>query len=336
VLAPLAAIALALATREPMDAQSPALSSPAPSSPEAVARAFFAALEGRRWREAARWLHTAALASFREHALMMARSSLQAELTMTTAEDLLRRDPDMPREAAEYEVRRMSKSMERLRADVLEEAGVGSLEELERLSREEVFTRLMAARDERGLMQRMALEKMDTATAELVARAAPRQVRTVLGSAVGAAPDVAYVTYSASYQGPAFYRMVPARVAVVGMRRDGPGWKVDPGEVVGHELLGGGNFAVAFEAESDPSDLREAVRKTVVWPAEGAPRFRARMEGAGADPIKQPPTTLILERLAPDGAVAARVEVPAEAWSLLGEVVFLWSLLVMDPHEAAH
>jgi hypothetical protein len=349
VLALLAICVLLAPTAMPesLRAQDPAVPTSAPTlPPEAAAQAFFAALESGRWPDAARLVHSAALMRYREQNISMVRSALrEPERPVVTPEVLLRHDPQMPREVAEYQARRVAEASQDHRRWALEHAGVASLEELERLSPEEAFARFLAANDERRAIQRAVEREADPAMGELLARAAPRTERTVIGSVPapgkhGAgdvqADSVAYVVYSVTQRAPHTPSMGPERVAVVGARRDGAVWKVDPGEPMGHELFGGGSFAVSVETEGGPSNLLDAARHVAVWPAQGTPRLRARMAGAGADPLKAPPTELVLERLAPDGTVTARVEVPAEAWDRLADVVVLWSLLIVPPEASRH
>jgi hypothetical protein len=120
----------------------------------------------------------------------------------------------------------------------------------------------------------------------------------------------------------------------MGTRRVGSGWKLDPGDHVAHELFGSSNYSVRFShVEDGPPDLSAAVRQVVVWPDEGAPQLRIRLVGAGPDPLEVPPTALVLERLAPDGTVAARLEVPADASGRLGEIVTLWCLLIPEVED---
>jgi|GEM_PF-4241223 len=323
--------------------ESPPFQHPAaPSSPEAAAGAFFDALESRRWADAARLVHPAALARYREHTLSSVRATTGVpERPAITPEDFLRHDPQMPREVAEYQARRSNEAAQEHRGWALERAGVASLEELERLSPEEAFARFLAASDEQQGMQRAMEGKVDEVVGELLTRMAPRTERTVIGSVpapagqgAGEAGGSAYVTYSITHRVAHAPTPGPEQVAVVRVRRDGPAWKLDPDEPMMHELFGGGSFAVSVGTEDgSPSSLFEMARTPAVWPAEGTPRLRVRMAGAGDDPLKVPPTGLILERLAPGGAVAASVEVPAEAWDHLSPVVSLWALLVTAPEQ---
>lgn len=334
VLALVAAIASA-----PLRAQASAPG--AASTPEGVARAFIAALEGHRWADAARLVHPDALNRHRERSLSSLRG-LTHRPTITV-EDLLRHDPEMPREVAEYQVRRATEGAQDYPRMEFERAGVASVEELERLSPEEAFARYLEANDLRRSLQRMMERETDAGSAELFSRLAPRIQRLVVGSVPAPQPpgisglpagEFAYVLYSVAHRVRHDPQSGPERVAVVGARRDGSGWKLDPGDPDGHELFGSSNYSVGFShVEDGPPDLSAAVRQVVVWPDKGAPQLRIRLVGAGADPLEDPPTGLVLERLAPDGSVAAHVEVPADALESLGGVVTLWSLLIPEAED---
>ncbi len=302
------------------------------ASPDAAVRSFFSALEGRRWREAAAMVHPAALARLREERVQMARAMAPGGRRSITVEDLMRSDPKMPREVAEYQVRRDAEGMAEHQDWALRRFGVVSVEELERLSAEEAFARWLQATDTREFLRDDVMRQGDSLRAELAARVAPREVRAVLGS-VPAGDTLAYVTYTAAMRMSPTDITLPERVGVLAARRHGAGWRVDPGRLMGDALFGGGNFAVAFDTEFAPVDLTRQVRETAVWPATGAPRFRARMQGFGSDLLRQPPTSLVLERLAPNGTVAARMEIPAAAWNGLSGVLSAWALLVAEPPE---
>jgi hypothetical protein len=305
------------------------------ATPDAAVRSFFAALESGRWMDAARMVHPGALARFREGHLESVRSAtdpaFQRELSV---DELLRHDPQMPRAVAEYQVQRNSQSTRTYLRHALESAGVASLEELERLRPEEAFARFLAANDERRQIQRALEGRADSAMGALISRMAPRTLRTLIGT-VPAAPgaETAYAVYSVSHGGGMMGLAGHGRVSVVALRRDGEGWKLDPAEAGAHELFGGTGFAFSIEPTGSMPDFAALAARPAVWPEAGTPRLRVRMEGAGADPLKQPPTTLIVERLAPDGTVAARVDVPAEAWRTLSGMFELFTLLLPEPES---
>ena len=307
------------------------------ATPDAAARSFFAALESGRWMDAARMVHPAALARYRERKLSSLRSSADsAAWRPQTVDDLLRFDPQMPRAVAEYQVQQSRQHRDTYQGHELASAGVASPEEFERLAPAEAFARFLAASDERRQMRRALEGKTDSVMAALISRMAPRSVRTLIG-AVPAAPgaETAYAVYSVSHGGGRMGVGGHARVSVVGLRRDGAAWKLEPGEAEAHELFGGGNFAFSIEPSGSMPDFAALAARPAVWPEDGAPRLRVRMEGVGADPLKQPPTMLIVERLAANGTVAARVDIPAEAWRTLSGMFELFMLLVPEPESPA-
>ncbi|MET0399674.1 MAG: hypothetical protein ABW277_23000 [Longimicrobiaceae bacterium] len=311
-------------------------------TPEATVRAFIAALESQRWEEAARLVHPEALDRYRERSLSSLRAV--AHRPSITAELFLRQDPQMPREVAEYQARRAAEGAREYPRFEFERAGVASVEELERLSPEQAFARYLEANDLQRSLQREIERETDEQSAELFTRDAPRLDRVVVGSVPAPQPpggisgmpagEFAYVLYSVAHRVRHYPKHGPERVAVMGVRRDGSGWKLDPGDYEAHELFGSSNYTVGFShVEDGAPDLSAAVRQVVVWPDTGAPQLRIRLVGAGPDPLNVPPTALILERLAPDGTVAARVEVPADASGRLGEIVTLWCLLIPETED---
>ena len=109
--------------------------------PESVAAAAFAALDAERWDEFVGWLDPEAVEEFRAGQLHVSKPHERRPLT---ADDILRHQPDMPPEAVEYHLKRLQRS-DRGGPDIgsLFE-GVGSLDELERLSGPEMLVRRLA------------------------------------------------------------------------------------------------------------------------------------------------------------------------------------------------
>jgi hypothetical protein len=160
----------------PLRAQTP---NPAASpTPEAVVRAFIAALESQRWVDAARLVHPTALDRYLERSLSSLRAV--AHRPSLTAEDFLRQDPQMPREVAEYQACRAAEGARDYPRFELERAGVASVEELERLSPEQAFARFLEANDLQRSLQRVIERETDEQSAELFSRAAPRLERVVV------------------------------------------------------------------------------------------------------------------------------------------------------------
>jgi hypothetical protein len=74
--------------------------------PTATVQSFWNAVLAMNWVEAVRYLDLRDVARARRIQLDLARAPRGREYTVA---DLMRRDPEMPREAAEYEVRRIEK-----------------------------------------------------------------------------------------------------------------------------------------------------------------------------------------------------------------------------------
>lgn len=133
-----AAAALALLATSPLPAQ---------TTPAEAANGFLNAWNARRWTEAARLLDLDQFETFRrDFAARAARGG--ADAPRMTVEDLRRRDPSMPREVAEYQVRMMEEQRRRF-ADPTpwEFARVNSAAALTALSSVEAAARWIESRD---------------------------------------------------------------------------------------------------------------------------------------------------------------------------------------------
>lgn len=296
-------------------------------SPDAVVRDLLDAVERERWLDAARLVHPDALDRHRAQMLAMVRPGTELAPWAVTPEMLMRTDPGMPLEVAEYQARRAEASMGEHRRLILDAVGVGSIEALEALDPAELFARQLAANDERtAFAQAAAAAVDDPAFAEMIARTGPSTRRSVIGRVNDKSaeePEVAYVAYRADYGRHA----TAERISVVAVRRADGDWRVDPGEM-GAGFMSAGNFSITVESSGAEAFVREIAAAPAVWPREGAPRLRLRIDGVSDEPWSAPPSALVVERLAGDGSVEARIEVPAEAWADLRELAELWSILV--------
>jgi hypothetical protein len=81
----------------------------AQSSPEDVVRAFFKAEREGRWIDAARFMDLQRFERLRSNALSAA--GFRSVWVNRTADDLMKQDPEMPRAAAEYQLKKMNESM---------------------------------------------------------------------------------------------------------------------------------------------------------------------------------------------------------------------------------
>jgi hypothetical protein len=126
----------------------------AQESPTDVAASFFKAVAEERWRDAARLLELRAFDRYRRE--QVASMRLPMPESTITVEELLRHDPDMPRAAAEYRVRKAQEARRNTRERLLahEYAGVTSLDSLAAMSAEEAAARWLQVRDVRWMSRR--------------------------------------------------------------------------------------------------------------------------------------------------------------------------------------
>ena len=133
------------------------------SNPGDVVRAFFKAEDEGRWLDAARMLDLKSFEPIQRNAVTASRR--QGTFRQTTAEDLMKFDPDMPRAAAEYQVKRMNESR-RTHNYLLEEfARVTSVDSLAALSTEQAAARWLEAQ---GPEWKMEVSAKDSRTAPKV------------------------------------------------------------------------------------------------------------------------------------------------------------------------
>lgn len=122
-----------------------------PNTPESVMRAYFQAVAERRWRDAAQFVDTAFTEQMRRHTIMSATERERA----VTVEEHMRSDPEMPREVAEYFVRRAQQSMRAFGNEIAHEfALVEDTTTLRQLSAMEAAARYVHAQDPRYMLWR--------------------------------------------------------------------------------------------------------------------------------------------------------------------------------------
>ncbi|MBM4188998.1 MAG: hypothetical protein FJ206_16995 [Gemmatimonadetes bacterium] len=127
------------------------VAAPRPSSaqntPSETASRFLEAWNARRWSQAAALLDLDQFDRFRQDFIARSRQAGGRRPTMTV-EELRRMDPDMPREAAEYQVRRMEEEARRYADPTpFEFARVSSASALRALSTAEAAARWLESRD---------------------------------------------------------------------------------------------------------------------------------------------------------------------------------------------
>jgi hypothetical protein len=149
-------------------------------SADSVARAFFHAIAGEQWSTAARYLDLEAFQPFVSQALEWVRQS--GPTRAPTLEDILRNDPDMPREVAEYHARKFQEYA-RAEANPLPRmfAGVASADSLAALPLDRAAAAWLQAQDDRTQLRELsARNQCPTPPADSLARAASHQVLGVL------------------------------------------------------------------------------------------------------------------------------------------------------------
>ena len=160
--------------------------------PTQIMEAFWRSLVSQRWAEAAGFLELTALDTYRRELVREARQTRAAP--PLTVERLMRADPDMPREVAEYEVRRHGQRAKQPPSQQIPGfAGLDSMAQLERLSLEELGTRWVQGNDLRGMMkQQLAAQNCPTGSAmdSILAASTPR----VIGS-LQVSPDTAIAVF---------------------------------------------------------------------------------------------------------------------------------------------
>jgi hypothetical protein len=193
-------------------------SSPADEATQA-ARALFLAVAEARWADAAELMHTGTLEEFRERHLENARRAPDWQRA-ESVEELMRREPGMPRAVAEYQASRSAEMRRKFPPPSLAEgfARVETLAELEALSAKEMFARFLEASDWRYRAARQIERGGGTITREGHA-ALPRTRHEVIG-AVPDGQDVAYVVYRIIHIGDG-----PREVQTLRMERTPEGWR---------------------------------------------------------------------------------------------------------------
>lgn len=175
----------------------------AQDTPEAVARAYFAALQAQHWSEAAALTDPAEVQRFRRQRIEMARAARRP--ASLTVEELRRMDPQMPECVARYQVeqaqRYASRVEERMRGLL---PGAETPGELEALPPGELLARSLRAADPRVQAEeamRMEAEvrpalrdSLARVTPDSLSRLLPSAQRTVVGS-VRQGDTLAYVVF---------------------------------------------------------------------------------------------------------------------------------------------
>jgi hypothetical protein len=182
----LALLAVAASGAAPLAAQ---------DSPREVATAFFTAVAEERWRDAAGLLDLRTFERFRRDQVQWMRAPTP-EPTITV-EQLLRHDPGMPREVAEYEVKRIRERSRDVRGQMLERefANVTSVDTLAALPAAEAAARWLQAQDYRWLWRLARRDAAHRGCPTMPESEGPRAaVREIVGAIL--ADTIGYVLHT--------------------------------------------------------------------------------------------------------------------------------------------
>lgn len=289
---------------------------------EAVVRAAFAALDAMRWSEAAALVHPETLERIRAWELQSARDQQR----LRDEPLAYYRGAEMPPEVVAWHAEQRRRHERRSSGSVSwlswQFAGIGTLEQLEALSAEELFARHLEASDPRAQLARHVRgtgQEVPPEVAEAVAGLLPQ--RAVIGSVVENDATVHVVYRTRSGAGP---DVQADEVATVTVRRTPQGWRLWTGSR-DRALFRESHTGLAFFSVADEEEERERLRglaeRVVTWPLEGGGEARAFLTGytGGMEPAR----SLVVEVARPDGT-EARVEIPAEAFTRVAELLLGW------------
>ena len=115
--------------------------------PEAATRAFFSALVERRWLDASRLVDPETRQRFKQGELRFAAEVARGP-QIPTIDDLLKRDPSLPRAVAEYQIQQHQRMVKQMGDPLADEmVGVGSAQDIRALPDAEVLARWLEAHD---------------------------------------------------------------------------------------------------------------------------------------------------------------------------------------------
>lgn len=193
--------------------------------PEAVARAYFDALEQERWADAAGLVDPAFVAAFHQDQIRVfsdrSPSALSAE---QMAAQLREHDPEMPLEVAEYQARKMLEVSEDQESFIAYRfARVESVEQLLALTPFELMARHLEAEDPRFQYRigiERARERLPPQAAAAIEDHMPSVGWTILGSIVES-DSLVHVVYR-----PIMPHRGPAAVEAASLKLTAEGWRL--------------------------------------------------------------------------------------------------------------
>ena len=122
------------------------------TDPRQVAGAFFEAVAAERWREAAGFLDLESFDVYRQAQIASARSTRPER--RLTVEEMMRRQPDLPRAVAEYYIKQINEvGKDRARGLKLEFAGIDGADALAAMTPIDAASRWIEAQDFRYQMR---------------------------------------------------------------------------------------------------------------------------------------------------------------------------------------
>jgi len=198
---------------------------------------FFEALWRGEWRQAASLVDLSGFTMYLDGVLQP-----RPPVPPLTVEQYLRHDPDMPREVAEYQVRRFNESqLHAAQRMGMGFAGIDSSAQLARLAPHEAMARWLEARDPAYRIRHEFAERGCDTTAAAVAARNLRMRSRVLG-AVEATPERAWVVFVTGFgdDPPTGANRDHPDAKVIPFRLTAAGWRLDWNQFVEGMLFTGG------------------------------------------------------------------------------------------------
>lgn len=226
------------------------------ATPEAVVAALSRALAARRWRDAVAFLDEASLQEFHRSQTKFIPERVAPPRTLT-ADDLMRHEPEMPRDVAEYTVRQHRRHQEdHIMHPEHEFAGITSWAEIATLAPDDLASRWLEAHDPANEMRRQLARKGRPSLADDFLP--PQRQLLPLGH-VREGDNLAHVVCRERYAQPGFAASgaespgsesdpAPGWLQIVPVRRDERGdWYV----LFDYVLLTGRSVALVYDEPSD-------------------------------------------------------------------------------------
>ena len=298
----------------------------------AVVREAFDALERRDWDSAARLIDPQVLAEFKR--VQVEQYRLRQRMEEQGQPVHAYRDTTMPPAVAEWFEQQAAKHREAIEVSLSEHFGVGSIQELEALTPQQMAARWLASNDPEVALRRDFERELRAQDSALAARMDPERVPLprwryrVLGG-VREVETLVYVLYRVVHEhegaAPSF-----GGIGVVPVTAAADGWRLRADPL--HLSFAGPNMAslVGIHVESRESLgkdydawLREMAETVVTWPEAGPEAGRAFLRGL--TPETRQPEALVIE--ARRNGETVRIEIPRDAFQALANLLTPWEFL---------